>query len=130
MASDDPLIPLGDGPRIVGPHVDDGGRHRDRAGCVEHPFDELKLAPRTAAATEPGRRVAQRLGLCDETAPSVVVVPRVEPGPDAAQVERHGAVVPAAVACAGTIRSSAMRSPRRPKWYVRSTEPPGKLPSR
>ena len=79
-------------------------------------------------APKPGRGVAELFGLDDELGAGVVVVAGVEPGPDLSQLHTrvgHGSAV-----SVGTICSVAMRSSRSPKRKVRSTVPPGKLPSR
>ena len=64
----------------------------------------------------------------DELGAGVVVVAGVEPGTDLSQL--HTRVGHDSAVSVGTICSVAMRSSRSPNRKVRSTVPPGKLPSR
>ena len=122
------LIGLGDVGRVVGPHVDDRRGDGDGGCLVEHSLDEGEIADRCSAAPQPGRGVAELLGLDDELGAGVVVVAGVEPGPDLSQL--HSRVGHDSAVSVGTIWSVAMRSSRSPNRKVRSTVPPGKLPSR
>ena len=129
-------VPGGDSPvrrgdvrGVVGPHVDDRGGHRDRGRGVQDALRQGEITDRRAAEPEPRRGVSQRLGLDREACPGVVALHRVEPGPDPSQPQTRGRRAHR-LASAGTISRRAIRPSRSAKRSVRSTWPPGKLPSR
>jgi hypothetical protein len=129
-------VPGGDSPvrrgdlhRVVGPHVDDRGGHHDGGRGVQDALRQGEITDGRAPEPQPRRGVSQRLGLDHQVCPGVVAVHGVEPGPDPSQPQTrarrsHG---PASV---GTISRRAIRPLRSAKRSVRSTSPPGKLPSR
>ena len=125
----DPPVRRGDVRGIVGPYVDDRGGHRDRRRGVQDALRQGEITDRRAAEPEPRRGVSQRLGPDREACPGVVAVPGVEPGPDPAQPQVRVRRAHRAFS-AGTISRLAIRPSRSAKRSVRSTWPPGKLPSR
>src|SRR6185437_15912216 len=105
------------------------GGHRDGGGGVQDALRQGEITDRRAPEPQPHRGKPQRLGLDREACPGVVAVHRVEPGPDPSQPRTRVRRAHRA-ASAGTISSLAIRPPRSAKRSVRSTSPPGKLPSR
>ena len=87
VSEGDPLVRPGDVGRVVGPHVDDRGGDRDRSRRIEDALDEGEIADGPLPKAEPCRWVAERLGLDDEGRTGVVVVPGVEPCPDASELQ-------------------------------------------
>ena len=82
----DPLVRLRDRRRVVGPHVHDRGGHDDHGGGVEGALDEPEIGQHPPPQAQPGSTEAECLRLGHEAHAGVVVVGRVEPCPEGAEL--------------------------------------------
>jgi hypothetical protein len=82
----DPLERLRDRRRVVGPHVHDRGGHDDHGGGVEGALGEGETGQRPPSQAQPRSTEAERLRLGHEAHAGVVVVGRVEPCPEGAEL--------------------------------------------
>src|ERR1700730_4036454 len=130
MSRRDALIGPGDVSGVVRPHVDNGRGDGDRGRRVEHALDKGEIADRRPPEPQPRGGESERLGLKHELCPSVIVVTRIQPGPDTAQFRLGARGAHPFAASVATNSRLAIRPSRSPNRSVRSTLPPGKLPSR